>query len=366
MPKPKYKITSYHLSGLKWYLEVKIGFNVVTKVDCKKIADLIQCELGISISESTLYRLFIWNNNSHSPYYHTLEILAKFIGYDSWQLLENEINSLQEFQFSFGKLSGTYIEKSLLQFNIHSDAFKPLYNFLEQFPKDIAYNHRFILGQELFLGLKTNPNKNIKFFKEFSNLPVVRSSFFEYFADPDFSIPNYELGLIYYLKSVSPYASISDLQDFVFAKSLLLRHYFIKKDKYKVIYIGQLIYEKLELGKHQLDTLYVFPRFRYLSYKMMYLEVLGKFNLDYYEEIKAYAVQLISKSTFGEKRIIIHTLLDALQIKNELQLKVMDELMLQFPDFFQRFPNYFYNLTIKQQIHFLNPNAASNYPNGFL
>jgi hypothetical protein len=366
MPKPKYKISSYHLSGLKWYLEVKIGFNVVTKIDCKKIADLIQFELGISISESTLYRLFIWNNNNHTPYYHTLEILAKYIGYDSWQLLENEINSLQEFQFSFGKLSGSHNEKSLLQFNIHSDALKPLYNFLEQFPKDIDYNHRMILGQELFLSLKTNPNRNIKFFKEFSTLPVVRSSFYEFLADPDFSIPDYEFGLINYLNAIKPHHSLEAMQDFIFANTLLLRYYFTEGNKEQTVRVGKLIYDDLELSIDELEKFYIFPRLRYMSYKMIYFEVQGNFNLDYFKQIESYTKKLFLDGTFEEQRIILHTLLDTLQFNPELQMKMIDDFKIRFEDFFQRFPNYFFNLTIKQQIHFLNPNAASIYPNGFL
>jgi hypothetical protein len=363
MPKPKYKISSYHLASLKWYLEVKTGFNIWAKADCRKVSDLIQVELGLSISDSTLYRLFLWDNNSHKPYYHTLTILAKYLGYDSWMELEKVISELQEFQFSYGQSLEANNFRSLLQFNIHKNTLNPLYDYLEQFPKDLAINKRFVLGQELFLSLKTNPNKNIDFFKGFSCLPIVRSSFYEFLADPDFSIPQYELGLNYYLSSISPHNSWENMQDYIFANSLLLRYHYVKGDKENVQRLGKLIYEEIQLDQHQLDAFYIFPKIRFLAYRMFYDKVYNQFDLEYFKQLEAFFLDQIPKSTVEEQRIIIHTLLDALQVNPILQLNTMNKFKIQFEDFFKRLPNYFNKLSLDKQIYFLNPNASATFPN---
>ncbi len=366
MPRPKYKISNYQLSGLKWYLEVKIGFNILSKFDCRKIAELIQLEMGLSISESTLYRLFLWNNNNHIPYYHTLGILSQYLGYESWQKLEENIEQLLKFQFSFGKLKVTEDINSLLKYNVHSNTLRPLHDFLEQFPKDLDYNYRFVLGQELFSSLKENPNRNIDFFRGFSKLPVVRSAFFEFLADPDFSIPDYEFGLSNYLVAINHENSWEELQDFIFANTLLLRYHFMQRNKSEVIRIGKLIYKEIHIDNDQFESLFIFPRMRYLTYKLLYDDAQDNFNLDDFQQIKKYAFEKFTSGNFEEQRIIIHTFLDSLQVQPDLQLVMMNEFKLHFEDFFYRFPNYFNTLSFSQQIQFLNPNAASIYPNGVL
>jgi hypothetical protein len=363
MPKPKYKISDFLIRGLKWYLEVKVGYQLRTKLDCRKVAELITEETGSSVSESTLYRLFLWQGGNNTPYFHTLEIMAKFIGHPSWVDLENEINELSKFHFLYGTISGDKSFQSLMKFNIHSNSLRPLHGFLEQFPEDLDTEKRFLIGHEIYTSLKTNPNNNLDFFKNFQNVPIVRSSFFEFLADPDFSIPHYEQGLIHYLGDIKPHQSFKALQDYVFANSLLLRYYYKTENKARVIEIGKSLYLGFEMTEQEINSLHIYPRIRYLSYKLFYRFVSFGFDITYWTWLKEFAIShLQNNNTLFEQRIVIHTILDVLQTNRSLQLQIYDEFSLLFPEIFNKLPDYISKLTIDQKIKMMDPNAAIRYP----
>lgn len=364
MPKPKYKISPYLIRGLKWFLEVQVGYQIRTKLDCRKVAELITKKTGIAISESTIYRIFLLKDGQNTPYLHTLENISKFIGHNSWFILENEINELSKFHFLYGAIPGKSPYKSLMKLNIHSGSLRPLYSFLEQFPDDLDTERKFLLGHELFSSLQTNPNKNIDFFKNFQNIPVVRSSLFEFLADPDFSIRDYEQGLLYYLGDIKPHQSLKALQDYIFANTMLLRYYFLKGNKDKVLEIGKALYVEFEMTEEETSSLYIFPKIRYLSYKLLYRFVSFGFDVTYWTWLKDFAISKAINSAFEEKRIIIHTILDTLKINKALQLEMYDEFSNLHPDVFSKFPEYIHRLSIDQKIKFIDPNASTTYPDG--
>lgn len=364
MPKPKYKISLYLIKGLKWFLEVHLGYQIRTKLDCRKVSELITQKTGVPISESTMYRLFLLQNSPNTPYLYTLENIAKFIGYNSWISLENKIIELSKFHFTYGAIADQNSYKSLMKFNIHSGTLRPLYSFLEQFPEILESEKRYLLGYELFSSLQTNPNKNIEFFKNFQNIPVVRSSLFEFLADPDFSIRDYEQGLLYYLGEIKPHQSLKALQDFVFAKTILLRYYFLNGNKDKVMEIGKVLYIDFQMTDQEMDSLYIFPKMRYLSYKLLFRFVSLGFDFTYWAWLKDFAISQANNATFEEKRIVIHTVLDTLKINKALQIEMYDEFSNLHPDVFNKFPDYLHKLNINQKIKFIDPNASTTYPDG--
>ena len=214
---------------------------------------------------------------------HTLDILAQFLGFKDWFSLEKYFNEIKEFKHLYGVFPDKQQYDSLLSLNIHHGDLKPLYKFLEQFPTDISTDKKFIIGEDIYSSLKSNPNNNLEFYKQFHNLPIVREGFFEYLADPNFSIPDYEVGLGYYLRNVKPHESLRSLQDFIFANSLLLRYYFFKGNKEGVLKIGKELYSNLLLSEDDLKEIYVFPKMRYFAYRLLYDEVTVGFNHNYFE-----------------------------------------------------------------------------------
>jgi hypothetical protein len=362
MPKPKYSITSFLKKGLLWKIENFIGYRILTKLDCKKLSAVIE-EKGLpSISESTLYRLFLWGENTNSPYIHTLDTLAKFIEFENWFVLEEHLLEIAKFQMTYGKYHSDKTQiKSLLNICIHKDELRPLYDYLEQFPTDIELLQKHILGDELFFSLKSNPNKNQNFFKNFSKIPIVREGLFEYLADPTFSIPQYEIGINHYLENILPHNSTSELQDFIFGNCLLLRYYFTKNDFDSFKKIGHELYVKYDFPLTELNKIHLFPTVRYLSYKMMFIfkENLKEKIETYLEWLIDFAVEKVRKNDIQEQRIVIHTISDALQFDLSLQEKTFLQLKILLPEPFIFFPDYINKINTTEALKFLDANAAT-------
>jgi hypothetical protein len=359
MPKPIHKISDYNLSYLKSKLEEKLTFRILTKLDCKKASEAIQHERDKSISESTIYRLFLLEGNKNTPYQHTLDILSQFIGYADWFSLEKYFNEITDFQNLYGVFPDQQQYKSLLSFNIHHGSLKPLYHFLEQFPTDISIDKKLILGRDIYKSLKTNPNNNVEFYKEFHALPIIREGFFELLADPDFSIPDYEMGLSFYLNNIKPHHSIKALQDYIFANSLLLRYYFIKGKKANVLELGKALYLDLSLSEKDLGAVYVFPKMRYFCYRLFYDEATVGFNQNYFDWLLDFIFRELENANLIETRIIIHTVCDTLQIYPKLQEEIFNQLVLKCPHIFTKFPNYIFQLPMKERLRFVDSNGAT-------
>ena len=359
MPKPKYQISIYLLNNLKFKLESKLTYQILSKFDCKKLSLLISHETSKTVSESTIYRIFLLEGYAHAPYIHTLDIFAEFLGYSEWFELEKTLNELTNFQFLAGLFPDEREYKSLITFSIHAGHLKPVYNFLEQFNPDLSFEKKLLIGRQLFYSLKTNPSSNLKFFKNFNSLPIVREGFYEYLADPDFTIPDYDKGLVHYLSSVKPHESNKSLQDFIFANSLLLRYYFLKKNKSKVLDLGRLIYSEISLTEKELSKLYIYPKIRYLAYRLLYEFIQKGFNQSYWESLLDFSVHQMQSAELFEKRMILHTLLDVLQINPPLRAQKLNDFKKEFNDVFSFFPSNFNKLSISEQVNYLNPNASN-------
>jgi hypothetical protein len=359
MPKPLHKISDYNLSHLKSKLEEKLTFRILTKLDCKKASEALQLENDKSISESTIYRLFLLEGNKSTPYQHTLDILAQFIGQKDWFSFEKYLTEISDFQNLYGVFPNQQQYKSLLSFNIHHGGLKPLYHFLEQFPTDISIDKKLILGRDIYKSLKTNPNNNVEFYKGFHALPIIREGFFELLADPDFSIPDYEIGLSFYLNNIKPHHSIKALQDYIFANSLLLRYYFFKGKKANVLELGKALYLDLSLSEKDLGAVYVFPKMRYFCYRLFFDEATVGFNQNYFDWLLDFIFRELENTNLIETRIIIHTVCDTLQIYPKLQEEIFNQLVLKCPEIFTKFPNYIFQLPMKERLRFVDSNGAT-------
>ena len=357
MPQPKYKISKQLLKCLKWELEKKVYYPIHSKLDCNKVGQLILNNTSKSVSESTLYRMLLSPENQHNPYLHTLEIIAEFLGYKNWFELEKRLFELIQFQYTFGAIPNDTNYTSLLSYNLRVDSLKPVYQFFEQFSSDLSLDKKAILGEEIFISLK-NCNNSLNFFKEFHTLPIVREGFFEIFADPDFTLPNYEAGLSFYLKGVKPRDSSKALQDYIFANSLLLRHYFITSNKEKVLEIGNLLYVDIELDENELEEIYIYPKIRYFAYKLLYMFVKKGFDQSYWEWLYDYSINIAANLPELEKRIVIHTILDVLHVNPLLQEKTYYDFKILFAELFSLHPTYVDKLSINEKIDYLDANGS--------
>lgn len=359
MPKPKYKIPFYLINSLKFKIESKLGYQLLSKFDCKKMSQLIMLETNKTVSESTIYRLFLLKSNSNVPFVHTLDVFAEFLDFSNWFKLENELKDLTTFQYLCGTLPFENNYQSLLTFSIYAGNLKPIYTFLEQFPQDLSFDKKILIGGQLYHSLRSNSGSNFEFFKQFHSLPIVRETFFELWADPDFQVKNYEEGLFYYLENVKSIDSIKNLQDTLFGNALLLRFYFITSNKAKVLEIGKKIYIDRDFSDKNLEELYIFPKIRYYSYRLLFHYVLRGFDSTYWEWLYDFSIKILNNlNSIIEQRIVIHTLLDTLQINLELQELVFRKLSLLFPLVFQFIPPHSSHLPINEKLKYLEVNAS--------
>lgn len=362
MPRPKYILSDYLKNGLYWKLTRTVNFPIYSKADCRKISELISLRNLTPISESTLYRLFLTNTRNNYPYIHTLDTLAVFCDFNNWHDLERRLNELQNFEWSFGNLNeGKLNTKSLLKICIHRNELKSLYDFSEQFDESLEIEKKYLLGAEYFKSLKSNPNKNINFFKNLSKLPIVRESFFELLADPSFTIKDYEAGLKYYLLGIKPEHSNKALQDFVFGNSLLLRYYYLKNQVSNFKVLGKKLYVDYNFTTKDLSKINVFPRTRYLAYKLFYLLHLNEISKVemHIEWLLTYAEKSKQGLNVGEQRILFYVIADAFcncsltTIEKQLQLKNI------FIDVYNSLPANLYALPLKKALPYLDQNATA-------
>lgn len=326
MPKPLHELNPFSFAELRKFVRIKTGFPIQTKPECEKLAELIYANTNVHISSSTLFRIFITKEDK-KPYVNTLNGLSAFCGFKDWYDFENYVNEIEKFDFSYGKIF--FKDKtvdSLLKLCIHNNQYDILLDYTRQFPDNLNYDMKIRIGYEFYNSLLNNPNSNSDFFEKFNALPLIRESFFELMADPDFQVKDYEYGLKCYLKNLKPIEKKKDFQDWIFANSLLFRHYYLSKQHDKAIEIGKILYDDSTITDASIEELSVFPKIRYLSYKIWYYHLLDreKEKLNHINFLLEYNNQNLQFWSYYEQRIafynvaevFLHTNTDILSINS--------------------------------------------------
>jgi hypothetical protein len=360
MPKPNFIITDFQKNELFKKLCIKVGFPIRTKLDCKKVSELIE-QAGLpGVSESTIYRLFLLKQYTNQPYLHTLNIFATFCGFNDWADFEEIQAETEDFIHGFGKFQTKSNQfKSLIAICIHSDELKPLEKYTEQFENTTAPHFKEKFAEEIFQAVLTNKN-NETFFKSFYHFSVIREYFFEILADPTFSIPGYEAGIKYYLKDLNHETSTKDLQDLVFGNCLLFRHYYVSKQIEKAKEIGRFLFSELNLTPDHLAAIHVFPVARYLACRLMYLEFQQHIQQahDFFDSICEDISSKMTRLTIEEQRILFYSLGEALVMSavfTPIQHQQLKEL---FAHLFQSLPNRVLDQKLDKIVPYFNKNSS--------
>lgn len=359
---PKHHVTTYIRKQLLRYLSVRVGFPIRNKLDCTRVSELI-VESGLPvISESTLYRFFLWENNRHMPYLHTLDILTKFCGFEDFKAFESYTQEIDRFTFGFGRIEKEEAPgaKSLLQFCVHLDELKPLYAFAEQLPETLSFDKKGALGEELFYALKSNPNSNRKFFKNFSKLPIIRESFFELWADPRFLIPGYEEGIRFYLADLKPEEGISDLQDYIFANCLLFRHYYLTDRATDLKRLATHLFGYLHEEDHVLNHLHVFPAGRLIACRILHLHVMNqpKKLLKFWDFIQQWINENYRNWDREQQQIVFFNIAEAFMFSSSFCDHLLPELKRIFHPLLKNLPLYLQQADLKNLVPFIDKNGS--------
>ena len=156
--------------------------------------------------------------------------------------------------------------------------------------------------------------------------PIIRKAFFEFMADPGFKIPHYRFGLECYINNIQDQHNI---QDFIFAKSLLLLDYIYKSDSENALIIAEELFDKKTYSEDELNSIHIYPCIRFLSYRIFYLELQGEPTTNYFEYLFKYIKNRYAAWDHLEKRIVFHTLCETFflcQTNTEIQEKELKEL----------------------------------------
>jgi hypothetical protein len=356
MAQQLYPFDAFSVRELNVQLMKKIGYSIKSKSDCAKLSELIFKDgLGL-ISQSTLYRILLYDK-AHKPFYNTLTIITQFLGYIDWEDFCRTIHSKKEFNYRNGVLANVKLEKSLLYHCIQTESYKPLealfntINLAEQEAKD-----RITLA--LYDSLLVTSN-TMSFFNYFGNNTFVRESFFEYGVDPSFRIANYDEGFKIYLRNYNPNKSVVDMQSFIFGNCVLLRHYYSKGAWDKALTVSKALYDSPLLSETDINGIYIFPRLRYLSLKLVYLKLLNATPIlfeDYVHYLIDYAKEVYAAQSYIDRRILFYTLGDVF-LMAKVDKIYHDQLKGIFANEFAIFPDGLLHKPLIKVLPYFEPNG---------
>jgi hypothetical protein len=276
-------ISDSQINLLKQKVLIQAGFNITTKSDCVKLSKfLLNTGVGY-ISETTIYRLFLKDDNKHAPYKSTLDILCNFIGYADLSLF------IESNLVDYGFIKDYNFSDTTLDFLFYSciknNNFKSLFEYFEKI-EDLTDEVKKGIVLNLFDALTKSDNNN-SFFKEFSENKFVREWILELGHDPKFRIANYDEAYLYYLKNTKITKDFNHLQQYVFANAVLFRSSFIRNDfKNASIYGLKLYVKNLNLILSHSNDIHFFPFVRFISYRLWYLSLINSSAVDTLEYAK--------------------------------------------------------------------------------
>src|SRR5690606_37744632 len=114
-----------YFDKLKTLVLKKAAINQIVPADCYRLALEIKGTTNKSVSETTLKRVFGFASSIHQPSIYTLNALAQYCGFESWDsfytdLEQNKLQTMQ--QRTWGEISLNATKISL--FNIQSNKYK--------------------------------------------------------------------------------------------------------------------------------------------------------------------------------------------------------------------------------------------------
>ncbi|WP_396153498.1 hypothetical protein [Flavobacterium sp.] len=210
----------------------KTGIYITNKNECKLLSQIIANEKIGYLSESTLYRFFLYPNGNHKPYKNTLNILAQFCGYASWDNFVNYCDSVHLFTDA-NFLNKTF--DTIITDFINQEKFNSLIDVFDSVSNE-NYKTKEYVGLRTFISFqKTTSFSN--FVKKYGQHDFVRNILLEALYDPFHRIQGYTDSFQYYLKLTNP-NDTNYLQDYIFANAVLFR-YFYFNDILKAKEIGK-------------------------------------------------------------------------------------------------------------------------------
>jgi hypothetical protein len=355
----QYTLSSFGILELKSQIEVKLCFRITSKPDCKKLSEILLLAGFGSVSETTLYRLFV-NYSGIVPYKSTLNTLVAYIGFSSWEDFSEAINNKSQNNL---KIINKQVisENGLLYHCIALEADKPLQAYFESL-SDKSYDHQFRAGLDVFDSLQQVKNQK-RFFSTFIKNDFVKQYVLEYLFDPAFRIKDSDYAYSLYANKLKPSFTLNGLQDFVFSQSVLFRYYYLQGALDKAIAVGKKIYVSNPIENKEIEALFIFPRIRFKAYKIWFLELtaIDKTSIeDYVIELIDYAKNSYSSLDTIAKRAVFHNIAEVfchstVALKYHLLLKEI------FKNEYALLPEKVFEKSIKSALPYFEANGLLHF-----
>jgi hypothetical protein len=225
MPKPKHSIDAYCIQRLKAEIQLFVGIQVINRPSCMSLSEELKAHYGLSISSSTIARLFLNDTENHHFYLDTLDKFTDLVQKGStWGQYCESVLTQKDQALSIGIHHDIDFRNTLLYINFEFSGWKVIRNYFERLQPYLNHsNYQYItfdLGGALHRIVQSNVSFERSLYKNFVGFEAVRRSYFELLADPDFKLPNYKEGLIRYGKTID-YSHPNAANDLCFYLSML-------------------------------------------------------------------------------------------------------------------------------------------------
>jgi hypothetical protein len=351
-----HRLDFYIIDKIKAALARKIGYVITTKLDCKKLSEIILSE-GIGyISESTLYRLLLQSTDKNY-YKSTLDIISVFLGFNNSKDLIDSLNNIKYHTIFNGINLIPTSKKNLLYYNIEGNNFHTLHHFFDSLD-DCSIDIKGVTAISLFDALIHSTNSTA-FFEKFARNKYVRNFLLEQLHDPHFRINNYDYAYKLYLKGLNIHTDINELQDYIFGSSVLFRSYYLKKNYKAASETGKKLYEPIPSLEEYNNNLHIFPFIRYSAYKLWYLNLVDEDSIkqfDYANYLIDLCECLQPNLNSIEQRIVFHTMAEVM-LNSSLPHIFHKKLKYIFKDNFKTIPDSIFSKHIKYSLPYFEVNG---------
>ena len=208
MPKPRHLIDQKILQRLKSEINHRVGIEVRNRPDCLRMSAEIKKRFGVNISESTFKRLYFNQATENHFYLDTLDKLCSVIDKNlKWNNYQNAISNARSNLRDLDLEFEVKTSNSLLYINFENRHWKTLRVYFDRLQTEVnESNYNLIhisLGTQLHRIARTENKFELSLYKYFADHILIRNSFFERLADPNFTLPNYDKGLELYRKATN-------------------------------------------------------------------------------------------------------------------------------------------------------------------
>lgn len=241
----------FFIRQLKSEIERKVGFSINEFQDCKALSEEIKL-FKISISAHTLARFFGLLKDEHRPYTSTLNLLANFLGLDSYNQFKKQLLNSNNFSlknqmgdFTAGDFSFVALELAIQQCD-----WKNVQVILESYQLDNRKN-----DLSMFLGnaVRQHHQKDA-FLKALVDIKNGVHLYYESFVDEDDPNSYYSKALLDYYKHVNKNEESQLFTTcFIHSKKAYLNKEF---DKNQIKDVIETKYEFSNLHFHQVSRIF--------------------------------------------------------------------------------------------------------------